>query len=124
MERTFPGREWQTKSPEELGFSSEKLDQAGTWLRELAGDEPFHFIIARRGYLVAEWNKDIDPEERLSQASAAKSYYSCLLGVAVAEGRIPSADVRVIDYLVYLFGRLVLFILLVHLASPALTENW
>jgi len=98
MERVFPGREWQTKSPEALGFSSEKLDQTETWLRELAGDEPFHFVIARRGYLAAEWNKDIDPDERLPQASAAKSYYSCLLGVAVAEGRIPSADARVVDY--------------------------
>ena len=98
MKNVFPGDKWQRKPPEELGFSAEKLGAVDSWLRELAEDEPFHFVIARHGYLVAEWNKDVDPSAHQSQASAAKSYYSCTLGIAVAEGKLPSPDAKVVDY--------------------------
>jgi len=51
--------------------------------------------IARYGYLAAEWRQGIEVHERLSQASAAKSYYSTLLGIIAAEGKIPSPYVPV-----------------------------
>lgn len=99
MERTFPGPNWERKPPEELGFSSEKLARVETWLHDLAAvDERFHFVVARRGYLIAEWHKDVDPHTHQSQASAAKSYYSSMLGIAVAEGKLPSPDAKVVDY--------------------------
>jgi CubicO group peptidase (beta-lactamase class C family) len=99
LERPFPGARWEHRAPEELGFSSQKLCAVESFLHELAGtDEPFHLVVARGGYLVAEWNKGIDPARHQSQASAAKSYYSCLLGIAVSEGRLPSPDALVVDY--------------------------
>ena len=48
--------------------------------------------------MVAEWNQGIEAAEPLRQASASKSFYSCLLGIAVAEGRIPSQDAKVVDF--------------------------
>ena len=99
MENTFPGKNWERKPPEELGFSSEKLAQVATWLHDIAAaDEPFHFVIVRSGYLIAEWNKDVDPAVHPGQASAAKSYYSSMLGIAVAEGKLPNPDAQVVDY--------------------------
>ncbi|MGY8822444.1 MAG: hypothetical protein ACKVJG_00640 [Candidatus Latescibacterota bacterium] len=61
-------------------------------------DEPYHFAICRAGYLVAEWNNGVDPQRHQRQASAAKSYYSCILGIAIDEGKLPSADAKVVDY--------------------------
>jgi hypothetical protein len=99
MEQVFPGKTWQRLPPADLGFSAERLDRVAAWLYELAqADEPFHFIITRYGYLVAEWNKDIDSNKHQSQASAAKSYYSSMLGIAVKQGKLPSLDAKVVDY--------------------------
>jgi CubicO group peptidase (beta-lactamase class C family) len=98
MERTFPGREWARQRPEEVGFSSERLAAVEAWLHRIAEGEPFRLVIARHGYLAAEWGQGVDVEEALGQASASKSYFSCILGIAVAEGKIPSPDARVCDY--------------------------
>lgn len=35
---------------------------------------------------------------QLPLASAAKSIFSCMLGIAIAEGKLPSADARIVDY--------------------------
>jgi CubicO group peptidase (beta-lactamase class C family) len=99
IDRTFPGGEWQRRAPADLGFDAAKLEAVDSWLREIgAEDEPFHFAICRSGYLIAEWNKGVDPHQHQSQASAAKSYYSCILGLAIAEGKLLSADAKVVDY--------------------------
>jgi len=98
MEQTFPGREWEQKPPEELGFSAAKLARLETWFEEQAGGSPFRIVVVRHGYLVAEWGQGLAIDEQINQSSASKSFFSCLLGIAVAEGRIPSADARVVDY--------------------------
>lgn len=98
MERTFPGTEWRSKHPQELGFSESKLGEAEKWLLEISKGEPFRVVVARYGYIAAEWNHGIDATEHLRQASASKSFYSCLLGIAVAEGKIPSVDSKVVDF--------------------------
>ena len=48
--------------------------------------------------MVAEWYAGIDPNARIGVASAQKSLYSCLLGIAIAEGKLPSADAIVCQY--------------------------
>ena len=35
---------------------------------------------------------------QLPLASAAKSIFSCILGIAVAEGKLPSVDAKIVDY--------------------------
>ena len=96
MERVFPCKEWQRRHPEELGFFEEKLRGVESWMT--ATGEPFRVVIARHGYLAAEWNYSIDAQQQIPQASAAKSCYSCLLAIAVSEGKIYSLDASVIDY--------------------------
>ena len=98
MESVFPGKVWEGRPPEELGLSPDKLAAVEPLLKEIAGGGPFRVVIARHGYLVAEWCRGIDVHEQRNQSSATKSYYSCLLGIAVAEGKIPSPDAKVVEY--------------------------
>lgn len=94
----WPGAEWETAQPESLGFDRARLMEAARWQAEDAGNRPYRVLIARYGKIAAEWNFRVDPLERASQASASKSTFSCVLGIALSEGVIKSADDRVVDY--------------------------
>jgi CubicO group peptidase (beta-lactamase class C family) len=98
MDGTFPGKEWETRLPAELGFSAEKLGGVEKWLRASNRDATFRVVIARDGYLAAEWNQGADADEQMGQASVSKSYFSCMLGIAVEQGKVPSPDAKVMDY--------------------------
>lgn len=98
-EQVWPGAQCPTAEPEEVGLDREKIAEAGRWQAESAGDrEPYRILISRRGKIAAEWNFLVDPEKALPQASASKSTYSTVLGIAIAERVIGSADDRVVDY--------------------------
>jgi hypothetical protein len=43
-------------------------------------------------------NSDRADQIQLPLASAAKSIFSCILGIAIAEGKLPSADAKIVDY--------------------------
>ncbi|TDI87530.1 MAG: class C beta-lactamase-related serine hydrolase, partial [Chloroflexi bacterium] len=58
----------------------------------------YRILVARQGKIAAEWNFRVDPLEKASQASASKSTFSCVLGIAVEEGVIASENDRVVDY--------------------------
>jgi CubicO group peptidase (beta-lactamase class C family) len=93
-----PGKEWKHAEPEMLGLDRKRLMEAGRWQASAAENTPYRVLIVRRGQIVAEWNFRIDQLARAGQASASKSTFSCVLGVAVQEGVIRSADDRVADY--------------------------
>ncbi len=84
-------------TPEEAGFIPDKLIQVEAWLDEHAGARGYRFALVKDGYLVSALNRGYDPNEPLRIASAAKSFYGSVLGIAVAEARIPSADAPVAD---------------------------
>ncbi|HCR19206.1 MAG TPA: hypothetical protein DIU35_17145 [Candidatus Latescibacteria bacterium] len=98
MDHTFPGEHWEAIPPNDAGFSPDKLAAAGSWLNDLAGDKTYQVAVSRNGRLVGEWYQGTDPDESHRQASAAKSYYSSMLGVAVADGKIGSPDEKVVDH--------------------------
>ena len=50
------------------------------------------------GGALAKGNEAFGREKQLSLASAAKSIFSCILGIAIEEGKIQSADDKVIEY--------------------------
>jgi CubicO group peptidase (beta-lactamase class C family) len=98
MTTYFPGAEWTRVSPAEAGFDPEKIDGIKRWLDGHAGDGRYRVVIVRAGKLVVEWNHGVAREEQLRLASAAKSIFSSIIGIAIAEGKIPSAEARVADY--------------------------
>lgn len=99
----YPGETWERVAPVDAGFDPEKLDAVKRWLDARVIEEPYRdhgyrVVIVRGGRVVAEWTRDAAADARLRIASAAKSLYSCMLGIAVAEGMIGSADDRAFDY--------------------------
>jgi len=94
----YPNGGWARRAPGDLGFRRTGLERARRWFEEHRGERPGRLLVVRDGAIAAEWNRGLDPDRPVPVASAAKSLYSNVLGVAVAEGRIPSADARVCDY--------------------------
>lgn len=81
----FPGLEWMTAEPAEVGLDSVKIEE---FARAVGGDG----VIVRHGRLVKSWG---DPTKRKDWASASKPMMSTLLFFAIKEGRVPSVDSRV-----------------------------
>ena len=96
--RVWPGNDWQESAPEEHGFDRAKLAEAGRYQANIAGDQPYRILIVRHGKIAAEWNFRTDPTSQADQASASKSTFSSILGIAIREGVIKSENDRVSDY--------------------------
>jgi CubicO group peptidase (beta-lactamase class C family) len=94
----FPAAEWARAEPEEAGLDASTLEVAREWLASASGGKPHRIVVARGGRMVAEWQHATQTDARLNMASATKSLFSCTLGIAVAEGKVGSADDRVIEY--------------------------
>jgi CubicO group peptidase (beta-lactamase class C family) len=82
-------------APEGLGFDAARLEKARSWLE--AREVPHRLLLVRRGAVAVDWAKDIDRARKLPIASAAKSVYSNILGIAVADGQLGSVDEPVFD---------------------------
>ena len=98
IETMFPDASWTHIPPAEAGFAPDRLARARQWLDEHVGDGQYRVAIVRHGRLVAEWNHGVGRDEHLWLASATKSIFSCILGIAIAEGKIASADTRLADH--------------------------
>ncbi|MCH7594503.1 MAG: serine hydrolase [Chloroflexi bacterium] len=95
----YPGAEWERGDTEALGFDPVRLADLGDWQAGQAGDSPYRLLIVRYGRIAAEWHGGgMGPDDLQGQASASKSTYSTVLGIAIAEGVIGSADDPVADY--------------------------
>jgi CubicO group peptidase (beta-lactamase class C family) len=81
-----------------VGINPDRLESAHTLLIEGARDRPFRVVVVRGGTVVAEWCHGVARDEQLWLASACKSIYSSLLGIAIAEGKIASADAPLVAY--------------------------
>ena len=95
---TFPGQTWDRCPPESVAIAPGKLESAGSWYEERAEGRPHRAVVVRCGRLVGEWYRGVSPDEPMRLASAAKSFYSCMLGIAVADGVIGSADDLAVRY--------------------------
>ncbi len=98
MESVFPGREWDRVEPSHAGVDPDKLEAARAWHHGQGGEKPYRVVIVRGGRMVAEWVQQTPTEARLNMASATKSLFSSMLGIAVGEGRIGSADEKAVEY--------------------------
>ncbi|NKB67963.1 MAG: serine hydrolase [Candidatus Latescibacteria bacterium] len=93
----FPADQWERLSAAEAGWSAAKLERVRDWLAT-SGEGAYRLAIVHRGRLVFEWYQSLEAEVHRPIASAAKSIYSNVLGIAVAEGVLPSVDAPVVDY--------------------------
>src|SRR5580698_9815958 len=74
----WPGRQWETATPESRGLSGAGLDAAAAYAEKAGGGSG---CVIRHGYLVKEWG---DPTKLADIKSATKGVTgSTLLGLAV-----------------------------------------
>jgi CubicO group peptidase (beta-lactamase class C family) len=82
-----PGADWQQlKSPEQAGWSQEKLEGIHQYVEEIGSTSA---IIVQHGVVVASWG---DVNRRSNLHSCRKSLLSALIGIAVAEDKIHPDD--------------------------------
>ena len=84
-EPVYPGAEWKTKTPKQVGLDADKLKE----LSDYAGG---FGCVVRHGYMVYTWG---NAGRRKDVASAAKPLYSHFLFKAVENGKISSLDERI-----------------------------
>jgi CubicO group peptidase (beta-lactamase class C family) len=95
---TYPERAWARTPPAEADVDPEGLHGARRWLDDRVEDGRYRVVVVRGGRIVAEWNHGVGRDEQLWLASATKSIFSCILGIVIDEGKISSADAKIIDY--------------------------
>lgn len=84
-EPVYPGKEWTTKKPEDVGLDEKKLKE----LSNYAGGSG---CVVRHGVMVYTWG---DASRRRDIASAAKPFYSHFLFKALEDGKINSLDEKI-----------------------------
>jgi hypothetical protein len=84
----YPGKEWSSKPPEEVGLDPARLKQ-------LEGFLGGRGMVTRSGFKVYSWG---DVEKRGDIASAAKPLYSHLLFRALETGRLKSIDAPLAEF--------------------------
>lgn len=89
---------WTVESPESHGMDPAVLEGA----RDFAFADGMHtqgVVVVRGGAIVAEWYADGEgPSSWAASWSVAKSFTSALIGIAIAEGKIPSVDEPMVTY--------------------------
>jgi len=83
----FPGAQWKTRAPDQVGLSREKLEAIGKFVGGRG-------CVVRHGYMVYSWG---DQSKSSDVASAFKPVLSTLMLMAVQEGRLKSPDDLVAD---------------------------
>lgn len=76
------------------GFGLEKNSSAGSLSKRFISRI---LILTGRNFSTA-WNPASAYNLRLPLASATKSIFSCILSIAIMEGKLPSADAKIVDY--------------------------
>ncbi|MGF1655427.1 MAG: serine hydrolase domain-containing protein [Verrucomicrobiales bacterium] len=97
----FPESDWLLESPEDHGYSSEKLQACMDWLIESLKKEDqdaTEVTVVKDGHMImhAVHNEDVTRAEPVM--SIGKSLYTGMLGIALAEKAIGSLDDPVLDY--------------------------
>ncbi|MEM9832266.1 MAG: serine hydrolase [Bacteroidota bacterium] len=84
LEMIFPGKDWQTATPESQGINSEKLEEAVQYLADHCfEDKVEELMIIRNGYLIYQGDS-IDKVHNIW--SCSKSFTSTALGLMIADG--------------------------------------
>lgn len=79
-ETVFPGDDWETASPENMGFDPAVLDEIAL---DAGAAGSNCLVVVRHGRIVAEWNwNETTPETSQEVFSATKSITSALVGIA------------------------------------------
>jgi CubicO group peptidase (beta-lactamase class C family) len=89
---------WATAQPADEGLDSVVLSEAVTFIEQDEHEDFRSLVVARNGKLVAEhYFNGHGPDSLQDMRSAGKSVTSALVGIAIADGDIPSIDTAVLS---------------------------
>lgn len=108
---TADGFEWETVEPETVGLERAPLDRMAARIRERTDANVHSLLVTKGGKLAFEayfegqdqdWGRDLgivafDADTRHDLRSVSKSVTSALVGIAIAEGRLPDLETPVPD---------------------------
>jgi CubicO group peptidase (beta-lactamase class C family) len=93
----WPTQDWKMEDPEKLGFDAAKLTAAVDFTT--GGSSNQALLIIRHGYIAAEkYYGAFTQTTQHESFSVAKSFTSGLIGIAIAEGKIPGLDAKICEY--------------------------
>ena len=96
---TVPGKAWTVSTPAKQGMDADTLQQAKDYAFQ-DGKHTQGVVVIRHGEIVAEWYAPgADKDSWTASWSVAKSFSSSLVGMAIADGKIPSVDEPMSTYL-------------------------
>ena len=91
----WPGEEWTVTTPAEQGMDAALIEEAFEYAFQ-DGKETQGVVVVKNGFLVAERYRDgADASTLATSWSAAKSFTSTMIGLAIGDGAIPSLDTPV-----------------------------
>jgi len=91
---------WATAQPEAEGLNRKALAEAVAFIKQGEHDDFRSLVVARNGKLVADYYfNGYGPDGLTDMRSAGKSITSALVGIAIADGIIPSIDAPVLPLL-------------------------
>jgi len=97
-ELTWPGAEWELAEPVDVGLDAEVLEGAREYAFD-TGKETQGVVVVRHGRVAAEWYaRGSDADTLGTSWSAAKSFTSTLIGIALDRGELPGLDAPMADY--------------------------
>ncbi len=119
---SYPGGQWPTGDPADVGLDAAQLDIASSVAAEL---DSHCMLVIRHGKLVFErYFQGHEPHTPQVSWSIAKSYTSALVGIAVDRGDIGSIDDSVAVYLPELKGTAREMVTIRHLLSMTSGLKW
>ena len=93
----WPTQDWKMEDPEKLGFDAAKLMAAVDHSIPMTTTQAV--LVIRHGYIAAEkYFGGYTATMQHESFSVAKSVSSGLVGIAIAEGKIPGLDAKVCEY--------------------------
>ena len=95
----WPGDEWPTSEPEQQGLDAGKLKALLAAVDE-SGLDLHSVLVIRNGYLVFEWyDEGNGPSRKHVLYSVTKSFTGTLVGIAIDQGLMETADQLLSDFL-------------------------
>jgi CubicO group peptidase (beta-lactamase class C family) len=91
----WPTQAWKTEAPEKLGFDAAKLMAAADFKTQYSSTQAV--LVVRHGYVALEKYTGISATSTHESYSMAKSFTSGLIGIAIAEGKLASTDVKICE---------------------------
>jgi CubicO group peptidase (beta-lactamase class C family) len=120
----FPSPNWEVRSPDARGMSKAGLDAALDYAFQEGKNTQGVVVVRGRAIVAERYEPGRDASSFAGSWSVAKSFTSAVVGIAIAQGLVPSVDARMTDYFPDWAGTPKASITLRHVLNMASGLRW